>query len=310
MNIEAIFITMSKMFTLILLGYGLMKKGSLDKNSNRRLSGLVVSVLSPALILSSVCSRQGNSDKNLIWSALLIGIILYVVLIIISKIIIALFHLETKERSVFELLIIFNNTAFIGYPILRVMYGEFSVFVFSVLHMPFNILIYSYGVFLIQKGKKDNYKKIDFHNFISTGIISSLLAIIIYFAELHIPTPFVELLSMVGEATIPLSMIVIGSSLALIPFKKIFMKKKIYVLSLIKLVGMPIFAYVVVGLLPIENFLKELVIVTSTLPAGSMIVMLSAEYEGNTEVASIGVFVTTLFSVVTIPIMIKYLIYN
>ncbi|RGB51692.1 MULTISPECIES: AEC family transporter [Erysipelotrichaceae] len=188
------------------------------------------------------------------------------------------------------------------------LYGDFAVFVFSLMHMPFNILIFSYGVYLIGKGSVKENQKISIGNILSMGTISSLLAIIIYMTHVNMPVPVVDFLSMLGNATIPISMIVIGASLAFLPVKEIINEKKLYILIAIKLIVLPIILYLLVWRLPFNDFIKSLIVVSGALPSASMVVILSTEYEGDVKAASAGVFLTTLFSIITMPFMLNMLL--
>ncbi|RGC51779.1 AEC family transporter [Absiella sp. AM29-15] len=307
-DIQVLLTTMMELFAFIVVGYILVKKHQISKETNKQISGLVVNVLSPALIVSSVCVKSDYDGNDIIWQALGAGVLLYLFLILLAKLVNRCLKADEHEAPVYELLMVFSNTAFIGYPILRVLYGDFAVFVFSLMHMPFNILIFSYGVYLIGKGSVKENQKISIGNILSMGTISSLLAIIIYMTHVNMPVPVVDFLSMLGNATIPISMIVIGASLAFLPVKEIISEKKLYLLVAIKLIVLPIILYLLVWRLPFDDFIKSLIVVSGALPSASMVVILSTEYEGDVKAASAGVFLTTLFSIITMPFMLNMLL--
>ena len=131
---------------------------------------------------------------------------------------------------------------------------------------------------------------------------------LIFLLDIEIPHIIQNILTMVGDITIPLSMILIGSSLALIPIKYVFSNVKIYIVSFIKLIMMPFIAYFTAKLFTNDSFLIAQLTIATALPAGSMIVMLTTQYKGNVKAASIGVFITTVLSVVTIPFMVYFLL--
>jgi hypothetical protein len=98
-------------------------------------------------------------------------------------------------------------------------------------------------------------------------------------------------------------MLAIGSSLALIPVKDLFREPRIYVLSAIKLLIMPSICYLLLSMVLKDQFLVNMITINVGLPAGTMTVMISNQYNGNTRMASIGVFITTLASVATVPLI-------
>lgn len=308
MNIMVLIRTMVVLFTIMLVGYGLNKLGILRKESNSVLSELIVKVTGPVLVVNSVCGIDTTNDKGQIIQIFFIGILLYALLIAFSQIIIRLLNLNKESGNIYALMLTFTNTSFIGFPILRVLYGDYAIFASSILHMPFNILIYSYGVYMIQK-QGDDKRKFNIKDVLNTGVIAAIIALIIFLFGINVPGVVHEVLSMIGEITIPLSMILIGSSLALIPLKYVFSDIKIYLISFIKLIVMPAITYFIARLFTSDNFLIAQLTIATALPAGSMIVMLTTQYKGNVKTASVGVFITTVLSVITIPLMV-YLLLN
>lgn len=308
MNIMVLIRTMVVLFTIMLVGYGLNKLGILRKESNSVLSELIVKVTGPVLVVNSVCGIDTTNDKGQIIQIFFIGILLYALLIAFSQIIIRLLNLNKESGNIYALMLTFTNTSFIGFPILRVLYGDYAIFASSILHMPFNILIYSYGVYMIQK-QGDDKRKFNIKDVLNTGVIAAIIALIIFLFGINVPGVVQEVLSMIGEITIPLSMILIGSSLALIPLKYVFSDIKIYLISFIKLIVMPAITYFIARLFTSDSFLIAQLTIATALPAGSMIVMLTTQYKGNVKTASVGVFITTVLSVITIPLMV-YLLLN
>lgn len=161
---------------------------------------------------------------------------------------------------------------------------------------------------MIQK-QGDAKRKFNIKDVLNTGVIAAIIALIIFLFGINVPGVVQEVLSMIGEITIPLSMILIGSSLALIPLKYVFSDIKIYLISFIKLIVMPAITYFIATLFTSDSFLIAQLTIATALPAGSMIVMLTTQYKGNVKTASVGVFITTVLSVITIPLMV-YLLLN
>ena len=307
MNIMVLIETMVVLFVIMLIGYILNKLGILRAESNDVLSELIVKVTGPVLVVSSVCSTNEMTDKNQIIKIFFIGILLYVVLIAFSQIVIKLFCANDESKNIYSLMLVFTNTSFVGYPVLRALYGDYAIFASAILHMPFNVLIYSYGVYMIQN-KGDSKRKFRIEDVLNVGVIAAIIALVIFLLGIEVPQTIQKILSMIGDITIPLSMMLIGSSLALIPIKYVFSNIKIYIVSFIKLIIMPLIAYFIANLFTTDSFIIAQLTIATALPAGSMIVMLTTQYKGNVKAASIGVFITTVLSVVTIPLMIYLLL--
>ena len=172
---------MLELSALILLGLVLTKLHLLDEKGSAVLSTLVVHVFNPALIISSVCEGGLQTQGDTVIEAIICGVFLYALLILIAIVVYMRSKALKEEVSICKMIVIFSNTAFVGYPILRALYGDFAVFVFSLMHLPFNILIFTYGRSLLQKG---NHQKMTVKDIFSIGTVSSIVALILYFGNI------------------------------------------------------------------------------------------------------------------------------
>lgn len=296
---------MLELSALILLGLVLTKLHLLDEKGSAVLSTLVVHVFNPALIISSVCEGGLQTQGDTVIEAIFCGVFLYALLILIAIVVYMRSKALEEEVSICKMIVIFSNTAFVGYPILRALYGDFAVFVFSLMHLPFNILIFTYGRSLLQKG---NHQKMTVKDIFSIGTVSSIVALILYFGNISVPVRVADFFGILGDACVPLSMIVIGVSLAHASWKNVLKSKNINMVVFLRLIVLPILIAWITLPLPISTFNRELLVISGALPAGSMIVVLAKEYKANDGLASAGVFLTTLLSVVTIPLMLGILL--
>ena len=296
---------MLELSALILLGLVLTKLHLLDEKGSAVLSTLVVHVFNPALIISSVCEGGLQTQGDTVIEAIICGVFLYALLILIAIVVYMRSKALKEEVSICKMIVIFSNTAFVGYPILRALYGDFAVFVFSLMHLPFNILIFTYGRSLLQKG---NHQKMTVKDIFSIGTVSSIVALILYFGNISVPVRVADFFGISGDACVPLSMIVIGVSLAHASWKNVLKSKNINMVVFLRLIVLPILIAWITLPLPISTFNRELLVISGALPAGSMIVVLAKEYKANDGLASAGVFLTTLLSVVTIPLMLGILL--
>lgn len=296
---------MMELSALILLGLVLTKLHLLDEKGSAVLSTLVVHVFNPALIISSVCEGGLQTQGDMVIEAIICGVFLYALLILIAIVVYMRSKALKEEVSICKMIVIFSNTAFVGYPILRALYGDFAVFVFSLMHLPFNILIFTYGRSLLQKG---NHQKMTVKDIFSIGTVSSIVALILYFGNISVPVRVADFFGILGDACVPLSMIVIGVSLAHASWKNVLKSKNINMVVFLRLIVLPILIAWITLPLPISTFNRELLVISGALPAGSMIVVLAKEYKANDGLASAGVFLTTLLSVVTIPLMLGILL--
>lgn len=172
--------------------------------------------------------------------------------------------------------------------------------------MVFNIFCYSYGIYLISGDDKLSF---DFKQLINPGIIFSIIAIIIYLTKWKMPQIIGETSNLIGSITTPLAMMLIGSSLADIPPKEVINDIRLYPYTIIKQIIMPILFWWVLKFIVVDKVVLGVLVVLVAMPVGSSTVMFCNQYEGNVDLASKSIFITTLASVFTIPILV-YLLFT
>lgn len=316
MDLTAIFITLFKLMVLLVLGYILNKKKVLDKHSNLAVSALIVNITNPSLILGALSSTAGT-DRTEVLHLTFFGLGFYVLLPVIAWIIVHLLRVKKPSRGVTELLIIFSNTGFMAVPILQTLYGDVAVFYINIMNMPFNFLIYTYGIYLILRDKQQAAlsektgpagtesapEKLPFNPklFLSPGIVASLIALFLYFAEIRLPAFLSETFSFIGALTPPLSMLLVGSILAEYPLKGLLSDWKLDTALILKLFLLPAAA----GALSLFIFHDPVLIAITTLtfamPSGALCPMLAKNYGGDAKTAARGVLISTVLSLLTIP---------
>ena len=189
-----------------------------------------------------------------------------------------------------------------GYPVLAAAFGNEAVFLTSIFNMPFNLVAFSYGIYLLAKENKDG-TGFDAKKLINPGVISAILAIVIYGAGIRFPKVIVDGTGMIGDITTPISMLVLGISLAQVPVRELFNEIRIYPMTVIRLIILPLITFLVLSIFTNDAMLLGIATMTAAMPVASMSVMLTNQYGGNEKLAAVGVFISTVCSVATIPLM-------
>lgn len=202
---------------------------------------------------------------------------------------------------------IFSNTGFMGFPVMKAIFGNTAVFYTAIFNMLFNIEVFTLGVLLMGYG---NNQKIQLKpkNLLSPGIISSILAIFIYFLDISCPSFLVEACNSVGNMTTPLAMMLIGASLSSISFREIFGEWVIYPYTFIKQILLPFIAFPIICFFIQDPLIQGVTLINLAMPVGNSAVLFATEYNGNVVLAAKTVFMTTLFSVITIPLIVAFLL--
>ncbi len=302
MDIMVVFQTMLKLFLLLILGFVLFKCHIFDEYTNKKISALIVNVASPMLIISSIAGVEGN-DKSIVFLMIGAGILMYIGFIILGKIINRIFPFPKKDWPVYECMVVFANTGFMGYPVLLDVFGQEAVFYASLIHMAFNFFVYTYAIMCLTKSDDSKFK-LNFKQLLTPGIVLIFIGILIYLFDMQLPSVLMDTINSVGSLTAPLSMMMIGSSLAVYPIKDSFTDWRSYVFAFVRLIIVPFMTMIVCRLLHINPYYANITIITNAMPVGSMVLMLVTQYNANVKIVTKNIVVSTLLSVITIPIVV------
>ncbi len=299
--------TMCKLLFAMIIGFVLFKKGILTTDANKKMSSMIVQVTCPCIILNSI-STVSHDNPQMVLKLFLAGVVIYLIFPLLAKLITKLLRVPPHLRGTYMCMFIFSNNSFMGYPVVQALFGDSAIFYITIFNMPFNILFFSLALNLFKKDaeiESGHYEKekIDPKSLINMGIVASVAALVIYFANIQLPDLFYTCVGFIGGITTPLSMIIIGSSLAAVSFKEIKGEKGIWPMLPIRLGVMPLIVWGYMHLITNDPILIGICTVGAGMPVASLVAMGSAPYERQNKCASIGVAVSTIFSLVTIPVM-------
>ncbi len=291
------------LFLLMGVGFYCYKKGIITDETSKKISAIVVNVANPAMILTGCMSDEKIEGKELLMVAAIV-VIIYVVLMILATFMPRLLRVDKKSRGTYQNMTIFSNIGFMGFPVISALYGSGALLYASLFTIPFNILIYTYGIAALVPAAEDTEKrKIPLARIFNVGVIACIITMVVYLLKIPVPVFIKSTATHLSNLTAPLSMMVIGASMATMDLKKMFADVKLLIFSVIKLVIIPI-----VGVLIIRQFVDNEVIcgvcmIMLATPVGSMTAMLAQQYDGDYEMASRGVALTTVLSVITMPLV-------
>lgn len=293
---------MLAMFLMMLVGFFCGKIKALNQSSAKTLSWIVVNVANPAMVLASGMDNDEPVEMQKIVFVIGLSVLVYMVLMLLAMITPRMFRVRKNEAGVYKVMLIFSNIGFMGMPLLSALYGGESLLYVAMFFFPFNILIYTYGIHAMKK--KDAVKEpFRIQSVFNIGVNTSILALIIYFARIPVPDFLVTATKSFNNITAPLSMLVIGLSFLNYNLKELFTDVRLLLFSAWKLLVLPIVGtFLIMQFVPDKMICCVCMIVLAT-PVGSMTAMLAQQYDGDYELASKGVALTTILSVITMPIV-------
>lgn len=280
------------LFAYMAVGFVSHRIGLMDHTSDKYFSTFLLKVSLPATILASAI---GQDVENRAEAFYVIGIAsaLFFILPLMANV----YQKITKTSDTYKLMLTYSNLGFMGMPIMEALYGQIGLFYTSIFMIIFNISVFSYGVSVIQKGAGFDFKKL-----LNPGIIAAVTAIIIFVFQVPVPEPLTLLFRGVGSITSPLAMITLGSTIGGVHLASVFKDKSLYVFSLAKLVIWPLIVWFLLQFFIDSKMILGIATILMSLPVASNVTMLSLTYGGDVEVSVKGTCLSTLLSLITIPI--------
>lgn len=298
MDIQALFEKMVVLFTILFAGFFCGKAGIMDVESNKSLSRLVANLTNPMLVLASVMTDERLLSPAEVLQVTLLAAGCYAFLIASSLLLPRLLHLGPRERGPYRFFYIFSNIGFMGYPLVRAMFGEGAMFHLTIFVLFFQLVCWSYGA---QTISGEGRFRLSWRILKTPCVLSALLAYAIYLSGIRIPRIVADVVKTTGEITSPLAMLILGCALSQCSLRDVFGRPKLYLLALVKLIVVPLAAFFVLRTFIKDPLLLSLTTVVLAMPAATNATILTYQNHGDDRLAASGVFLTTLLSVASVP---------
>ncbi len=290
---------------ILILGFFLGKFKLIGQKTNTELTNLLLTVFMPAALFTAFPSTYDASSANLFFSGLLAGFLVMLILIIVAKLIYhpKIFKGDLSYESQFAL--IFNNATFLGYPIVSSTFGTGGILAYCGFIIAFNIALFSYGIWLFERKITPKLIRSVIFN---PNILAVLLGMVLFLLNLHLPSFMGDAIGYVGAATTPLSLICIGFMLSQANLLQVLKKWQLIFAAVIQLILGPVIAWGVLSLLGFPSEVVQVCTLIQALPTATSLGLFAVKYGGNPAEASEFVTVSTILSVVTMPLMILLLL--
>ena len=313
MSITVVLEQMIIIMILILTGIFLFRKKMLSEDTSRQISGLIVNVTNPALLICSAFDDTPKLSLHELGIGMCVFLLSYTVLILSAYLIPLILRVPNAARYSYRMMTVFGNVGFIGIPLASAVLGSGSLIFVSMSNLIYNILVYTFGISTLKKASLEQHPEGHdsgnsdsgslFHKLVNAGTVSAALTIIFYLGNFQVPSIISSSLTYAGRTTTFLSMLVLGVSVAQMALKDIFSQPKLYAFALIRQILLP------VGFtLTLSLFIKEALILNTcalmlAVPAGNMPLMLSKQLNVDESTISRGIILTTILSLATIPVV-------
>ena len=313
MSVAIVFQQMVIIFILIGIGMILFRRGMLSEVGSKQISGLIINVTNPALLICSALEDGPKASLAELGIALVSYAVIFAVLIAVGFLIPHLLRIPKNSHYVYQMLSIFGNVGFIGIPLASAVLGSESLIYVSIFNLLFNLLIYTFGVSVLEKTAASQTDRKTpsqgrLQKLVNAGTISAAATIIFYLGNFHVPVIVSSTLTYAGRATTFLSMLVLGVSVAQMAPKEIFSHPKLYAFALLRQILVPVGCILLMRGFVDNKLILNTMLLMVAVPAANMPLMHAKQMDMDTDAISQGIILTTVLSLVTVPLACLFLV--
>ncbi|MBQ6972493.1 MAG: AEC family transporter [Synergistaceae bacterium] len=310
MNLDffAVASNLISLFALIAVGFIAVKSGVLHPDATHHFSPLLMKIALPCTIFVSLVTREYNAGFAADGITItLAGIVVFLAMMYIGRGLAYVTGVPDGTKGVWAFISAYSNSGFMGFPIALALFGAEGLALSVMLNISFNATIYTLGVMeLIRDNPNHGSEGIDIKSIIFSNInIATVLSLIFYFGRISVPPAVLSPLNYISGITTPLSMMIIGMTLAHSKMSSIFTDVHAWTSTAMRLVVFPVALIGLFRVLPLsENPLVSAVLVLiAAMPGASVTAVLCEMYGGNIDFAARAMFIQNVLCMVTIPLV-------
>ena len=152
--------------------------------TGKTISSIVINIGNPALIIASGMNPERLENKGKLLFTLGVALIYFAIMFAVAELLPRLLHADREDYGAYQVMMLFSNIGFMGYPLLDVMYGSNAIIHAVIFNLLYNVLIYTYGIHKMQIGGCQ--KNINWKQLVNIGVGSCIIAIVLYLSLIHI----------------------------------------------------------------------------------------------------------------------------
>jgi len=296
MNFQVMLSLQGMLFLLTLIGFYARKRNIITPVARSYLSDLLIEIILPMNIISSFDIQMDAGLLTRAGLALVLSISIQVLSLLFSRILYR--KIDLSKQAVLRYSTVVSNAGFMGLPIVRAALGTEAALYAAIALIPIRVFMWSAGLSLFTKADaRSSLRRLLVH--------PCNIAVVVGFLTLLVPGGLPDFLSgtisSVGNCATAVSMIIIGGFLAEIDMKSVLSAVTLFY-SAIRLLVIPLAVYGLIALLQVDRLLAGALVLLAAMPAGSTTAILAAKYDGDAAFASKIIFVSTVLSLITIPV--------
>ena len=302
-------------FIYIGVGFIANRLKVLPEESVKHFISLVMGITVPCLVISSITGQDINGDmyRNTILTLVLTTVVLIVTAVVTTFVSDRIFPWkDQQDRNVLAAAMTGCNAGFMGLPIASAVFGELVFYYLVIQNIANNLYLFVMSLAQLhhresEKSSKSLSEKLK--PLVNPTSVATIVSLIMLFAGIHLPEYAMDIVTTLGDITIPLSMILVGVQLGGADFKKLIADKALLITSVMKLIAVPALALLILAPMPADPVVKLTVLLGMCFPSAVIGVAVAAQENKNYQLMAEAVAITTLLSVITLPVWIIIISY-
>lgn len=288
------------LFIYLFIGFFLAKFNKLSSIGIKEASFFLSNFALTCAVLDSFQTPFTKEKLFLILQSLLVALIFILFSIVISYLVTILFNVTMDKQAVWRGCCIFSSILFIGIPIVEALYGGVGLIMLVSFNTVFNLFLFGVGESIFSGKITISIKKV----LRTPAIIGMLIGLVLFLLDIQLPIFLGTPIKVMGSFTAPLAMILNGAMFYGSPILKLLKNKDILSFCVVRLILLPVIAMFAFKPFIQNELLFSLLVLVAAMPSGSMNSIFAEMYQGKGQLASNYIIVSTLFSLITIPVMI------
>lgn len=308
MSVTIILQQMGVICILVVIGIFLSKKQVIDEKTSKKLSAIVVDVCNPALILGSILSGHMTATHKDLLRAVALGAVFYIILVGLGFLFPRILKSAPQDRKFYNLITVYTNTGFLGIPIAKAILPANAILYVIVINIFYSLFFYTHGMALLHSGrnKSDTGAPAEqsavnpLLSILNPGTIMALLSLVVFWFDLSFPPIIANTIEYVGNATVFLSMALLGVSIARSGLLASLKNVRVWIYILLRMILFPSLLVLVLQLCGVDPVASLALCLMAAVPAGSLPLIQAEKMGLDTKILSSAIALTTFVSVFTI----------
>lgn len=272
------------------------------------LSRLVVRVFLPLYIFTNTINGATRADLAKSWVVILLTVVLYLVAYLVAAGLAKSFRLEGNRKQVFKACAMFGNIGFMCIPIVAALFPETAMLYIALFTIPDQLILWTVGVILTSPVEGEYAESFDWKSagkkMVNPMNLSILLAVLLVAMNVRLPDLLNTSLTRVGQMATPMAMIYLGAMFSFVNIPQYLKHAEFYVEAIVKMVALPVLFYLAVRLLPgVPEDMAVTLSMVLAMPTMVTVAMQAEIQKSDADYSTGMVFMTTLLSVLTIPLV-------